>query len=195
MIQHPSASHWRCDRAHYINDRYGLGTCYLRTSKIRLAEYHYRKALEIHPQNAVLLGCVGMVSQFRPRLLIRELLTRLSQTVERRGDKNVAYSLFDQAVRLAPDNALVRYRRAKMLISMKRYKVGSRRRNVYYMTRVLSMMYRRRLKICKSFAIARPRNRMWYSSSPRSIDLSEMRRNPRSGSRLRVTYRRKVSTS
>lgn len=49
-----------------MNDRYGLGTCYLRTSKVRLAEYHYRKALEIHPQNAVLLGCVGMVSQLRP---------------------------------------------------------------------------------------------------------------------------------
>jgi hypothetical protein len=30
-------------------------------SKIRLAEYHYRKAVEIHPSNAVLLGCVGMV--------------------------------------------------------------------------------------------------------------------------------------
>lgn len=43
--------------------------------------------------------------------------------MERRGDKVAAYSLFDQAVRLAPDNALVRYRRAKMLISMKRYKV------------------------------------------------------------------------
>jgi predicted Zn-dependent protease len=48
------------------------------------------------------------------------------QTVERRGDKATAYTLFDQAVRLAPDNALVRYRRAKMLISMKRYKVSWR---------------------------------------------------------------------
>lgn len=44
--------------------RYGLGTCYLRMSKIRLAEFHYRKAVEIHPNNAVLLGCVGMVSLF-----------------------------------------------------------------------------------------------------------------------------------
>lgn len=44
--------------------RYGLGTCYLRMSKIRMAEYHYRKAAEIHPNNAVLLGCVGMVSFF-----------------------------------------------------------------------------------------------------------------------------------
>lgn len=32
-------------------------------SKIRLADYHYRKAAQIHPQNAVLLGCVGMVSR------------------------------------------------------------------------------------------------------------------------------------
>lgn len=30
-------------------------------SKLRLAEYHFRKAAEIHPKNAVLLGCVGMV--------------------------------------------------------------------------------------------------------------------------------------
>lgn len=41
--------------------RYGLGTCYLRASKIRRAEYHFRKAMEIHPNNAVVLGCVAMV--------------------------------------------------------------------------------------------------------------------------------------
>lgn len=34
----------------------------MRMSKLRLAEYHYRKAANIHPRNAVLLGCVGMVS-------------------------------------------------------------------------------------------------------------------------------------
>lgn len=42
--------------------RYGLGTCYMRMSKLRLADYHYRKAAQIHPHNAVLLGCVAMVS-------------------------------------------------------------------------------------------------------------------------------------
>lgn len=47
--------------AYLVERRYGLGTCYLRKSKIRMAEYHYRKAAEIHPNNAVLLGCVGMV--------------------------------------------------------------------------------------------------------------------------------------
>jgi hypothetical protein len=48
--------------------RYGLGTCYLRMSKVRLAEYHYRKAAEINPKNAVLLGCVGMVSNVQMEL-------------------------------------------------------------------------------------------------------------------------------
>ncbi|KAF9466329.1 hypothetical protein BDZ94DRAFT_1187704 [Collybia nuda] len=94
----------RADPRHY-NAWYGLGTCYLRMSKIRLAEYHYRKAVEIHPKNAVLLGCVGMA-------------------IERRGDRNAALLLFDEAVRLASDNALVRYRRAKILVSMRKYELA-----------------------------------------------------------------------
>ncbi|KAF7322845.1 TPR-REGION domain-containing protein [Mycena chlorophos] len=96
----------RADPRHY-NAWYGLGTCYLRMSKVRLAEYHYRKSIEIHPHNAVLLGCVGM-------------------TVERRGDREGALLLFDEAVKLSPDNALVRYRRAKIHISMKNYQAAVR---------------------------------------------------------------------
>ncbi|KIK59869.1 hypothetical protein GYMLUDRAFT_44345 [Collybiopsis luxurians FD-317 M1] len=94
----------RVDPRHY-NAWYGLGTCYLRMSKLRLAEYHFRKAVEIHPKNAVLLGCVGMV-------------------VERRGDQEGARALFDKAVGISPENALVRYRRAKILISVKEYKAA-----------------------------------------------------------------------
>ncbi|KAJ3998208.1 hypothetical protein F5050DRAFT_1872567 [Lentinula boryana] len=94
----------RVDSRHY-NAWYGLGTCYLRMSKLRLAEYHFRKAVEIHPDNAVLLGCVGMVA-------------------ERRGDREGARALFDKAVGISPANALVRYRRAKILISAKEYKAA-----------------------------------------------------------------------
>ncbi|KAK0197270.1 hypothetical protein F5146DRAFT_1014772 [Armillaria mellea] len=91
----------RVDPRHY-NAWYGLGSCYLRMSKIRLAEYHYRKANAIHPNNAVLLGCVGMA-------------------VERRGDRKTALQIFNEAIDISPENALVRYRRAKILISMKKY--------------------------------------------------------------------------
>ncbi|KZV92867.1 TPR-like protein [Exidia glandulosa HHB12029] len=91
----------RSDPRHY-NAWYGLGTCFLQMSKLRLAEYHYRRAAEIHPANAVLLGCVGMA-------------------VERRGATEEALSLFDQAIQICPDNALVLYRRAKILIGLRRY--------------------------------------------------------------------------
>lgn len=52
----------------YVFIRYGLGTCYMRMSKLRLADYHFGRAADIHPNNAILLGCVGMVSQsnFQP---------------------------------------------------------------------------------------------------------------------------------
>lgn len=36
--------------------------------------------------------------------------------------------MFDRAVRLAPENALVRYRRAKILVSMRKYEV----RNIWF---------------------------------------------------------------
>jgi len=85
--------------------RYGLGTCYMRMSKLRLADYHFRKAYEIHPNNAVLLGCVGMVQ-------------------ERSGNPEAALSLYDEAIRISPDNALVRYHRAKVLISIRKYNLA-----------------------------------------------------------------------
>lgn len=44
--------------------------------------------------------------------------------MERRGDREEAFALFNQAVELSPDNALVRYRRAKILIAMKDYRVS-----------------------------------------------------------------------
>jgi len=46
----------------FDTSRYGLGTCYLRMNQVRMAEYHYRKAAEIHPTNAILIGCIGLVS-------------------------------------------------------------------------------------------------------------------------------------
>ncbi|KAI0646861.1 protein prenylyltransferase [Trametes meyenii] len=91
----------RADARHY-NAWYGLGTCYMRMSRLRLADYHFQKASQIHPQNAVLLGCVGMVQ-------------------ERYAKYDAALETFNRAIGVSRDNALVRYHRAKILIAMKRY--------------------------------------------------------------------------
>ena len=43
--------------------------------------------------------------------------------LERRGKSEEAYELFNKAVQIAPENVLVRYRRAKLLIAMENYNV------------------------------------------------------------------------
>jgi hypothetical protein len=41
--------------------RYGLGMVYYRSSRYDEAQWHFRKAIEINPCNAVLVCCEGMV--------------------------------------------------------------------------------------------------------------------------------------
>ena len=41
--------------------RYGLGMVYYRTNMIDLAQWHFRKAIDTNPSNAVLICCEGMV--------------------------------------------------------------------------------------------------------------------------------------
>jgi tetratricopeptide (TPR) repeat protein len=137
-------------------------------SKIRLAEYHYRKAVEIHPNNAVLLGCVGMVSHGMFRAMFVKIFDPkplFFQAVERRGDRDAALALFDQAEKLSPDNALVRYRRAKILISMKRYPVHFRCRIWYNIDRIDKRYHNRKLyRTWRSFETLRWRSPMWCSN-------------------------------
>ena len=59
-------SHVVCGERESVTDkgaRYGLGTVYLKQNKLRKAEYHFRKAVEISPSNAVLISCEGTVSR------------------------------------------------------------------------------------------------------------------------------------
>jgi anaphase-promoting complex subunit 3 len=49
----------------------------------------------------------------------------LYQTKERAGDNETAIQLYGQAIEHCPENALVRYRRGKLLIGMRQYKVRS----------------------------------------------------------------------
>ena len=45
--------------------RFGLGRVYQKMGKMRFAEYHFQRALEINPSNVVLYCCVGTVSMRR----------------------------------------------------------------------------------------------------------------------------------
>lgn len=88
-----------------------------------MAEYHYRKAAEIHPTNAILIGCIGLVSS--PSLLVSSaFFFTLRKTKERTGENETAVQLYGKAIEYCPENALVRYRRGKLLIGMRQYKVG-----------------------------------------------------------------------
>ncbi|EIN03626.1 TPR-like protein [Punctularia strigosozonata HHB-11173 SS5] len=91
----------RADSRHY-SAWYGLGSCYLKTNKLRMAEYHYQRASDICPGNAVMVACLAICA-------------------ERRHDTEATMRYLNKAIQLSPENALARYRRAKMLISMKRY--------------------------------------------------------------------------
>lgn len=45
-----------------IVSRYGIGMIYYRQEKYSMAEYHFKRALQINPRNSVLQCYLGMVS-------------------------------------------------------------------------------------------------------------------------------------
>jgi len=95
----------RVDGGRHYNAWYGLGTCYLRMGKVRMAEYHFRRAVGVNGGSAVLLGCVGLA-------------------VERRagGEGVEALGWFERAVEVSEGrNALVRFRRAKIYVRLRRF--------------------------------------------------------------------------
>lgn len=87
-------------------DRFGLGNVYLKTGKYSLAEYHFRRALDINRTNATLVCCVGTV------------LEKLHRWKE-------AYEMYDRAAVLAPDSPLVRFKRVRLLVKLQHYEVRS----------------------------------------------------------------------
>ena len=91
-------------------------------NKVRMAEYHYRRAAEIHPTNAILIGCIGLVSSSSLLVFLAVFFT-MCKTKERVGDNETAIQLYGKAIEYCPENALVRYRRGKLLIGIRQYKV------------------------------------------------------------------------
>ncbi|BGP22607.1 20S cyclosome subunit BimA/Nuc2/Cdc27 [Rhodotorula toruloides] len=94
----------RRDVLHY-NAWFGLGNVYLKTGKYSLAEYHFRRALDINRANVTLVCCVGTV------------LEKLHRWKE-------AYEMYDRAAVLAPESPLVRFKRVRLLVKLKHYEAA-----------------------------------------------------------------------
>lgn len=77
----------------------------MKTGKYRLAEYHFRKAVEINPSNAMLVSCVGTA-------------------YEKSGDKKLALEMYERACLLAPKSPAVRFKRVRMLMEMRQLNVS-----------------------------------------------------------------------
>lgn len=92
----------RTDKRHY-NAWYGLGMAYMKTGNNPQAEFHFVKASQINPTNAVLVCCIGIV------------LERSKRWAE-------ALRHYERACQLAPQNALARFKKAKALIMARDYK-------------------------------------------------------------------------
>lgn len=82
--------------------RFGLGNVYMKTGKFRMAEYHFRKAVEINPSNAMLVCCVGTV-------------------LEKLDKKKEALELYERACLLAPTSPAVRFKRVRMLMELRHF--------------------------------------------------------------------------
>lgn len=82
--------------------RFGLGNVYMKTGKFRMAEYHFRKAVEINPSNAMLVCCVGTV-------------------LEKLDRKKEALEMYERACLLAPTSPAVRFKRVRMLMELKHF--------------------------------------------------------------------------
>lgn len=110
-----------------VFSRFGLGRVYQKTGRLKLAEYHFRRALAINPSNIVLYCCVGTVSRVSPICLIgiTQLITCLaaSQVVEKRGDLKGALQVFERALSIDPKNKMSRFRKGRVLMGLRRYQV------------------------------------------------------------------------
>lgn len=94
----------RADWRHY-NAWYGIGMLFLKTGKFQLAEQHFRQAALINPANAVLICCIGMVL---------EKLERFDEALQQ----------YEIACGLQPASAMPRFKKARLLMSMRKYSVS-----------------------------------------------------------------------
>lgn len=125
-----------CDNRHY-NGWYGLGKVYEKLGKYDTAETQYRCAEGINPSNSVLVTCVGVV-------------------LEKQKKHEAALLQYERAVQLAPRSPLPRFKKARMLLQLRRIQesliefellkdIVPDESNVHYMLgRLYKMMHKRK---------------------------------------------------
>lgn len=96
----------------------------MKTGKYTLADYHFRRALEINPSNATLVCCVGSVSiSSRSLVGTGANLESHMQVLEKSRRYKDALETYERACLLAPESPLARFRRVRMMVALGRYQV------------------------------------------------------------------------
>jgi anaphase-promoting complex subunit 3 len=104
--------------------RYGLGMVYYRTTKLDLAQWHFRKAIDINPSNAVLICCEGMVCVSPGRTILASDRVHWFKVYEQKKEYRLALAVYTRAVAAAPNSSLVMFRRARMLVELEHHDVS-----------------------------------------------------------------------
>ena len=86
---------------------YGLGRSLERMGKLEDAERHYRIAAQINPSNATLMVCIGVI-------------------FEKLRKKPNALDCYSRALELAPQSALARFKKARVLMHMREFELALR---------------------------------------------------------------------
>jgi anaphase-promoting complex subunit 3 len=84
---------------------YGLGRSLERMGKLEDAERHYRIAAQINPSNATLMVCIGVI-------------------FEKLRKKPNALDCYSRALDLAPNSALARFKKARVLMHMRQFELA-----------------------------------------------------------------------
>ncbi|KPV75642.1 uncharacterized protein RHOBADRAFT_13625 [Rhodotorula graminis WP1] len=159
----------RRDPLHY-NAWFGLGNVYLKTGKHTLADYHFRRALEINPANTTLICCVGTVL---------EKLCRPRDALE----------MYERAAALEPESPLVRFKRVRLLIALQRYPAAEAdllalrhqaptEPNVHYLLGKLYRVLGRKADMHRAFALAQDLEPRMARCVPRPLLFGTSRRTP-----------------
>ena len=86
---------------------YGLGRSLERMGKLEDAERHYRIAAQINPSNATLMVCIGVI-------------------FEKLRKKPNALDCYSRALELAPQSALARFKKSRVLMHMREFELALR---------------------------------------------------------------------